>query len=597
MENLMLYVLKVNILAAVCILSVFMLSHFVKGRYSSRWRYLMWLFIALSLLIPMNLFAETTVIELEVHHQKLAADVSVSGEMVDAIPDSIHIDPLSAQNISQSAGMDTNVGEGVVFPKISVPDILLFSGYIWLAGIVIMSIVRVASYRVSLSEIKRWGIAVKDDRVRAEYSFISRKMGIEKPPKLAVNSSLQSPLLVGVINTRLYLPDISYTDRELMLIFTHELSHFRNRDLWYKTLLIAVNTIYWFNPLIYLMVREAEKDVEYICDSKVVASCSHSDRILYNRLLLKTAAASTSIHYLSASLNDSTTALKERILYMMKAKTLKRGIIPVIVLTITLVASNAVLGCTLKVYATAGNKKVLEEAPMSGKKLSKTSNRAPGTNTAKISTPQKADDTPQKPSPATPAETVPTVIPTVTPKETAAAVQENDNIPVPTPETTPEPEPVIVQEINQGLASEPVQDDEPADGDASPENPDDSGQVNGAVQLFEGGYFDNSIYGDDVIEKYFEVGITNITAASFDFTIYEVDAQSGGSEVVFLTNTALFTGDGTTAAYEGEDYLLSFSFPDNHAAYPVVTDMIISGFAPLEGKTLVNNGIPGYEFG
>ena len=67
--------------------------------------------------------------------------------------------------------------------------------------------------------------------------------------------------------------------------------------------------------------------------------------------------------------------------------------------------------------------------------------------------------------------------------------------------------------------------------------------------------------------------------------------------MIFLKNTAVFTGTGTEAAFYGKDYTLSFTFPDNHRAYPVVTDMQVSGFKKLEGKTYVNNSIPGHEFG
>ncbi|MBW6411527.1 hypothetical protein [Clostridium weizhouense] len=76
--------------------------------------------------------------------------------------------------------------------------------------------------------------------------------------------------------------------------------------------------------------------------------------------------------------------------------------------------------------------------------------------------------------------------------------------------------------------------------------------------------------------------------------------MSSGKEnkkVIFLTNTAYFTGDGTKATFYGNDYTLNFTFPNNHDAYPVVTDMEIFGFKGLEGKTYVNNGIPGHEFG
>ncbi|SQC02059.1 hypothetical protein [Clostridium tetanomorphum] len=98
------------------------------------------------------------------------------------------------------------------------------------------------------------------------------------------------------------------------------------------------------------------------------------------------------------------------------------------------------------------------------------------------------------------------------------------------------------------------------------------------------------------LKTYCEVAISNITDTSFDFTIYEVDAKTENKKVIFLTNTAVFTGDGTKAAFYGKNYTLHFTFPDNHKAYPAVTDMEISGFEPLKSRTYVNNGVPGHEF-
>ena len=122
-------------------------------------------------------------------------------------------------------------------------------------------------------------------------------------------------------------------------------------------------------------------------------------------------------------------------------------------------------------------------------------------------------------------------------------------------------------------------------------------KVSGKVKVYEGRYFDESNYGDHILTTFCEVVISNITDTSFDFTIYQSNAQTGEKKVIFLKNTAVFIGDGTKAAFYGKSYTLNFTFPNNHGAYPVVTDMKISGFEPLEGKTYVNNGIPGHEFG
>lgn len=124
-------------------------------------------------------------------------------------------------------------------------------------------------------------------------------------------------------------------------------------------------------------------------------------------------------------------------------------------------------------------------------------------------------------------------------------------------------------------------------------------EVIGKVKLYDGIYFDDRRFGDNILKNYCEVEIFNITDTSFDFTIYEVNESDGekNRKVIFLTNKAVFIGDGMTAAFYGNKYTLDFTFPNKHNAEPIVTDIEISGFEPLEGKTYVNNGIPGHEFG
>lgn len=126
----------------------------------------------------------------------------------------------------------------------------------------------------------------------------------------------------------------------------------------------------------------------------------------------------------------------------------------------------------------------------------------------------------------------------------------------------------------------------------------ETAKVSGKIKLYEGTYFDDRRFGEHMLKNFCEVVISNVTDTSFDFTVYQVvDAEKGEKKVIFLKNTAVFIGDGTKAAFYGKNYTLNFTFPNNHGAYPVVTDMKISGFEPLEGKTYVNNGIPGHEFG
>ena len=157
---------------------------------------------------------------------------------------------------------------------------------------------------------------------------------------------------------------------------------------------------------------------------------------------------------------------------------------------------------------------------------------------------------------------------------------------------------------------EPEENQNPVDPGNSPtelkqKQPDKPEGVPAKVQLYEEKYFDGNILlffeekvidGVYVEDDYYEINISNITDTSFDFAIYLVDGVTGSEDLMFRKHTAVFTGDGTTAAFYGNEYTLLFTFPDYHSAYPDVTDIEVSGFDPIEGVTFMNNGIPGHGF-
>ena len=92
---------------------------------------------------------------------------------------------------------------------------------------------------------------------------------MRRAPELRQNAGLTTPLLAGLFHTKLYLPATGYSAEERKLVFYHELTHYCHRDLWYKMLLRICATIYWFNPFLLIMLKEADKDIENLCDTAV----------------------------------------------------------------------------------------------------------------------------------------------------------------------------------------------------------------------------------------------------------------------------------------------------------------------------------------
>lgn len=123
--------------------------------------------------------------------------------------------------------------------------------------------------------------------------------------------------------------------------------------------------------------------------------------------------------------------------------------------------------------------------------------------------------------------------------------------------------------------------------------------VNAQYQVYEGTYYDMNLYeataegnGED---SYCQIEVTNVTAQSFDFTVYQM--TDGNKQMILDTRTAVFVEDGTKAVSDQDGTNLVFTFPDSWNALPKVVEMQISGLDVLNGNSYVNNTIPGYEFG
>lgn len=335
MEGFALHILKLNIIAAGIILLVKLTSVFLKGKFTAQWKYLVWLMLSLSLLIPVRMPAELSVFHLPVNEtvQKLS-ESRISQSVPQSTPD-VRDTGADLTSRSQNTAFSGNVHKAGA--SVSVFSIFLT---LWLAIAVLKLIWEAAAYRISMKNLKRMSLPVYNPVTLRVYSSVYRLKGIPNPPKLMQNAGLSTPLLTGLLKTELYLPAVGYTAEELKLIFHHELSHYRRRDLWYKMLLRICATVYWFNPFLRIMLKEADNDIENLCDTNVIRHCTVKDHRLYRRLLLRTAAIENHVPYVTASLNDSTMVLKDRLLYMLNLKHLKRNLLPGIVLTVLLIATN-----------------------------------------------------------------------------------------------------------------------------------------------------------------------------------------------------------------------------------------------------------------
>lgn len=85
-----------------------------------------------------------------------------------------------------------------------------------------------------------------------------------------------TPFIMGIIHPKVVLPVEEYEEQQLRVIFTHELNHFRQKDLWVKSLNNLIVCIHFFNPFVYLLRRRIMLWSEFTCDCRSVESLGYT---------------------------------------------------------------------------------------------------------------------------------------------------------------------------------------------------------------------------------------------------------------------------------------------------------------------------------
>lgn len=157
----------------------------------------------------------------------------------------------------------------------------------WLAGALCMVLWQFGSYqrfrRKALESMK----PVEESWMRSACEQAALEAGCEAVPPLYQSSSVSTPLVLGFAAPVMLVPEGEYTWAELRMVFLHECTHIRKKDLWYKLIFTAAACILWFQPLLYLLKAVAYRDLEIACDQNVVEGKPEADRKAYADFLLE----------------------------------------------------------------------------------------------------------------------------------------------------------------------------------------------------------------------------------------------------------------------------------------------------------------------
>lgn len=146
----------------------------------------------------------------------------------------------------------------------------------------------------------------------------------------------KEPFLIGVRRPQIIFPQ--YMTGEESHALNHELTHYKNHDLYYKWIFEILSIIYWWNPIVYFLKKYLGNMLELHNDFTTTSQFSKEETFAYTDTLLKVAKSRANTSFgLGMSSNQS--FLKTRIYSLLNEK--KKGFGSVfLLLLITLTVSS-----------------------------------------------------------------------------------------------------------------------------------------------------------------------------------------------------------------------------------------------------------------
>ncbi len=264
MTGLVKTLLFLNVQGSVIVLVILLLKKIIRKSFKGRALRNIWLLVSVVYLLPLWVVVPENAVE-PIILPYYSDEIFISDEM-------------SEELIIETGKLPTDVKHNVMKNSFKIPVLL-----IWGMGVSVFLILNILGYIIFVVK-KRKDSHLSDDEA---FLLILRDMDITKKIRLKECTDIDSPMLVGVLFPVVYVPKKELNATEMECIYRHELTHYKHKDLLLKWFVCIVNAINWFNPMMYLVMKNLNEACEIYCDESVTKNMDEEKKRTYMNTILK----------------------------------------------------------------------------------------------------------------------------------------------------------------------------------------------------------------------------------------------------------------------------------------------------------------------
>lgn len=246
-------------------------------RLNARWHYLLWVILLIKLVFPFGPESALSIFNVVPEIPVLEPPPAI---VAPQNPAPIPVSPVSPSPPSIDTTLPASLSPMEIAAWIWITGAVILAG--WLLGSLVFFGVRLKK----TAETPPPRIPASVDRAKA-------RMGVDREIGVIVSGTVATPSLFGLLKPSILLPDAlgNLSDKDLEYVILHELAHLKRRDILVNYLLLFIQTLHWYNPVIWYLFRCVRRDMEAATDEAVLAIIETSEHKQYGMTLINILAS------------------------------------------------------------------------------------------------------------------------------------------------------------------------------------------------------------------------------------------------------------------------------------------------------------------
>ena len=350
MEAIFSTIITISLYASFVGLVIILLKRILNKRLNPKWHFLIWIVLILKLIVPYGPESEfslfNAVPQAAAFTYNSSAEQSINPSIFREEPTQPQIiPPQSNLNIPQNIESEVSNTFGFIDKAEKVLP------YIWLFGAVGLSLWFLGTNFLLYLRLKQTRREVPES-LYLILEECKQRMGVKRKIEITVQGMIGTPSIFGVITPRILISPqtLKLDNKQISYILLHELAHYKQKDLLTNYLLLGLQVIHWFNPVIWYCFMMIRRDMEIAADHRVLSVFRQGEEKEYGKALLTVLESFTSYPRVLPKLigmADDKKTINRRINMIRTAEIFQRkkglflltGILSVVILSIVLLTN------------------------------------------------------------------------------------------------------------------------------------------------------------------------------------------------------------------------------------------------------------------